>query len=299
MLHAHLAEVSLAYRQLGAGDELVLIHGLAANHAFWQPGVLLPLGRDFHVTLFDLRGHGASSMPSAGYSAQNMADDLRRLLDHLEIERAHLVGHSIGGVVALQFALTHADRVRSLTIADSRIKSVQAVQRPEDWAHWQVARQRFLEVGLHVPPEINDWGLWLLEELAKPEWREAREKFKGTSFVAPFSHWKNGGRAAERWLQLLAETTARQDFRNFRGPSRDEIAGLACPLLAIYGALSTTLPSLEGLRALTRNCRSVLVPDADHFFPLSHGDVFVRSVREFLSECAPTPALPASQRRSA
>jgi pimeloyl-ACP methyl ester carboxylesterase len=99
---ARLNGVALNYRSAGEGSDVMLIHGLAANHAFWRLDALLPLARRHRVTVFDLRGHGYSSAARSGYTTADMAGDLCALLDQLDIAQAHLVGHSYGGVVGLQ-----------------------------------------------------------------------------------------------------------------------------------------------------------------------------------------------------
>ena len=72
--------VTLAYQQMGEGPDLVFVHGLAASRAFWFLHYAVPLSRYFRVTLFDLRGHGYSSMPPDGYDPRTMAGDLLGLL---------------------------------------------------------------------------------------------------------------------------------------------------------------------------------------------------------------------------
>src|SRR5262245_8041617 len=89
----------------GCGREpVVLIHGLASSLAFWYFRIAPDLARQHRVVMLDLRGHGRSSMPATGYAGAAMAADLHALLDHLAVERAHVIGHSFGGNVALQFA---------------------------------------------------------------------------------------------------------------------------------------------------------------------------------------------------
>ena len=114
--------VSLNYLQLDdveprAGrEDLIMIHGLATNMAFWYFNYGVPLSRRFRVTLYDLRGHGRSEMTRDGYTPHMMAADLRALMDHLGIERAHFLSHSFGGVVALRFACEYPQRVASLML---------------------------------------------------------------------------------------------------------------------------------------------------------------------------------------
>ena len=114
------------YQQMGQGADVVLLHGLFASLAFWYFSVMPGLAKSFRVTAYDLRGHGYTDIPNAGYTSSDMANDLHALLDHLQIERAHLVGHSFGGAVALQYTLIHPERVHSLTLADAWVPGLQA-----------------------------------------------------------------------------------------------------------------------------------------------------------------------------
>jgi pimeloyl-ACP methyl ester carboxylesterase len=276
--------ISINYRRVGDGRDVVLIHGLGANYAFWHFDVLLPLARDYRVTVYDLRGHGHSGMPSSGYTSADMAEDLDHLLNHLDIPKAHLVGHSFGGVVALHCALLHPERVSSLTIADSRIRALQPTQRPRDWPNWKTAKKRLEKLGLFLPEDETESGLWLLEQLASPDWQQKRHRLRGSPLFIPFSRWGGGNRSAERWLELLDTTTAKQDLTSPAGLTLNELSKITHPTLAIYGEKSTVLPSLCGLREHLPDCKTVVVPGAGHFLPLTRPEFFVTTVSQFLKE---------------
>ena len=113
--------------QIGRGppEELVMVHGLGANFGFWYASAVQWFRRFGRVTLFDLPGHGDSDMPATGYAPACLARVLGEVLDHLQIERAHLVAHSFGGVVALAFAAQQQHRVKSLVLADVRVWAVE------------------------------------------------------------------------------------------------------------------------------------------------------------------------------
>jgi pimeloyl-ACP methyl ester carboxylesterase len=102
----------LSYVLDGAGPPLVLVHAGVADHRMWD-AVVPALTEQHTVIRYDLRGFGESAPPTGPFSE---ADDLRRLLDHLGHERVRLVGASWGGRVAVDFALTHPDRVHSLAL---------------------------------------------------------------------------------------------------------------------------------------------------------------------------------------
>lgn len=101
-------------------ETVILHHGNAKNARLWHAWVPL-LARDFRVVRFDARGFGRSSIPAPGYpwTLDGFAADLAQLMDHLGIERAHLVGETVGGTIALQFAYRHPDRLHSVTTCSS------------------------------------------------------------------------------------------------------------------------------------------------------------------------------------
>lgn len=104
------------------GDPLVLIHGLDSSTATFEP-IIAPLSEKHLVIAFDQRGHGKSAAKGTDYSTHVMAADLLSLLDHLGIEKAHVLGHSMGARSALRFAALHPERVKSIVIEDMEMQS--------------------------------------------------------------------------------------------------------------------------------------------------------------------------------
>src|SRR5262245_51404 len=112
--------ISLYYETTGHGPPLVLVHGFACGIRSWDPQVRA-FARDRRVITYDVRGHGISEAPreAAAYSQAISVGDLRALLGHLAIERAVVGGLSMGGNIALNFALAHPDMVAGLIVADT------------------------------------------------------------------------------------------------------------------------------------------------------------------------------------
>jgi len=108
--------VSLHYITLGTGDPVVLIHGLySSEKRNWElPGIVKRLATRYEVIAPDMPGHGQSDKPDrADAYGLTMVDDVVRLLDHLKIKKAHVVGYSMGGMIVMKLLATHPDRVAS------------------------------------------------------------------------------------------------------------------------------------------------------------------------------------------
>jgi pimeloyl-ACP methyl ester carboxylesterase len=116
MPKAETKGLELNYERRGAGEPLLLIQGMSANHRAWGDRFRSLLEESFEVIVFDNRGMGLSSPVSEGFSIAEMADDTLGLLDTLELESAHVLGASMGGMIAQELALAHPERLRSLTL---------------------------------------------------------------------------------------------------------------------------------------------------------------------------------------
>ncbi len=108
-------DIDIYYEEHGSGEPLLLIMGWGGNAATWKPQIP-DLARQFRVIAFDNRGVGRTSAPEATYSIAQMAEDTRGLLDRLGLERAHVFGISMGGMIAQELALEHPERVDTLTL---------------------------------------------------------------------------------------------------------------------------------------------------------------------------------------
>src|SRR5918999_355962 len=107
-----------AFRMAGAGPPVVLVHGIGDSSATWKP-VLPALAKRHLVIAPDLLGHGSSDKPRADYSVAAYANGVRDLLGVLGVERATLVGHSLGGGVAMQFAYQFPERTDRLILVSA------------------------------------------------------------------------------------------------------------------------------------------------------------------------------------
>lgn len=279
MPFVELSKARLFYQQMGSGPPMVMIHGLAANHAFWFNRIAFALKQRFRLTLPDLRGHGRSSLPPTGYTTRDMAEDLAELMNALAIPRAILVGHSFGGNVALHLATLQPHRVDALVLADTRVYALQAAQRLGDSPSSSLEEELLQGAAIDGENEQHI-GLRLLEEWVTQRRRDA-PPLPGVGGV-PFGRDGVDSRSAGHWLRLISSTTAREDFRSPAGLTRERIRALAVPLLAVYGERSRCLPSGMALQQLVDDCTLRVVPEAGHFHPLTRPQALLWALAAFL-----------------
>jgi pimeloyl-ACP methyl ester carboxylesterase len=117
-------DAEIYYRDIGPREEpVLLLHGFPeTGDAFAQ--IVAPLGKRHRLIVPDLRGAGRSERTLSGYDKKTLASDVRALMDHLKIDRAHVVGHDIGARIAYAFAVQYPERLLSLTVAEAFIEGL-------------------------------------------------------------------------------------------------------------------------------------------------------------------------------
>jgi pimeloyl-ACP methyl ester carboxylesterase len=111
--------IEIFYKVAGSGDPLLLIAGFACDHTIWSK-VVPALAARYRVVVFDNRGVGQSSSPDTPTSIRQMADDAAGLVESLGLGPVHVAGHSMGGLIAQELALSHPEQVRTLMLLSCR-----------------------------------------------------------------------------------------------------------------------------------------------------------------------------------
>lgn len=271
--HVFLHGRDLAYRDLpGIGTPVLLIHGIGSSMDTWAdiPDRLSAQG--IHVVAVDLPGHGESSKGPGDYSLGSLASTLRDLLDHLGIDRVHLIGHSLGGGVSMQFAYQFPDRVESMLLESSgglgeeAFTGLRAAALPgsEVAIKWAI-NQRTLTA-----------ASWLGEKL-------------GRVGITPHAL---SPRALET-VSWLGEQDRRAAFlatlRSVVSPTGQRVSALDklhlmqhYPILIVWGDKDPMIPMAHGQRAhtLLEGSRFVVFPGAGHEPHLHDPDRFVALVAD-------------------
>jgi pimeloyl-ACP methyl ester carboxylesterase len=113
---ARVGEIELSYERAGSGPPLLMIMGMSGTFDHWNAVFLDELRRDFETIVYDHRGVGASSRLEGPVAIAQLAQDAAGLLANLELDSAHVLGISMGGMVAQELALAHPERIRALTL---------------------------------------------------------------------------------------------------------------------------------------------------------------------------------------
>ncbi|MDX2257688.1 MAG: alpha/beta hydrolase [Hyphomicrobiaceae bacterium] len=228
--------VEIAYSDAGAGSPVLLIHGFASNTATnWQAtGWIDALLRAGHrVIAFDNRGHGRSEKlhDPTRYGAPIMAEDARRLLDHLAVPRAHVVGYSMGARIAAFLALRHPERVRTLVFGGLGYNMVRGMAGTGPIAHALEA------------PSIDD--------VANPTAR---------TFRAFAEQTKSDLKALAACIRSSRDPISAED-----------VARIACPVLVAVGSEDVVGGSAEGLAELIPGATALELAGRDHMKAVGDG----------------------------
>jgi len=110
--------INLYYEEYGQGEPIIFLHGFTLDHRVWEPQTKY-FSANYCVIVVDSRGHGKSDAPETGYGRDYRIEDLLQLYRHLNLDRAHLVGLSMGGSTAIGFTLKHQSMLKSLTLVST------------------------------------------------------------------------------------------------------------------------------------------------------------------------------------
>jgi len=254
-------DVELVYEDHGHGERaLVLVHGFTGSRDDFADvtDALADLGR---LLVVDQRGHGDSSHPGGAYSLARLVADLAGLLDAAGADRVDLLGHSLGGMVALRFTLAYPERVASLVLMDSAARGVAAAERMFAAAVATVERSGMAPIVESIAGGPLSAEERLIAALEGEERHRARQRRK-LEALDPAA-----------FVQLAPLLTTHE-------PLVDRLAELRCPVTVIVGEKDAPfVPLADELVAGIPGARLVVVPGAGHSPQKSGRDAWLAAVR--------------------
>jgi pimeloyl-ACP methyl ester carboxylesterase len=259
--------VKIHYVTAGEGEPVVLIHGFTADWARnWKlPGVFDALARHYKVIAVDNRGHGQSGKPHdpARYGTE-MVEDVVRLLDHLKIDKAHVVGYSMGGFITDKLLTVHPERVISATLGGA------------GWAKENDERMNFidelaesLDAGKGITPLI-------LRLVPAGQPKPSDEQIQTINGMIMLTNDQKALAAVIRGMKKLSVTeTALKKNR--------------VPTLALIGELDPLKAGVDDLSKVMPDLKVVVIEGADHMSAFNKPQ-FVEALEDFLAEHSREPA---------
>ena len=240
------------------GEPVLLIHGFSLNiDAQWQP-VIKALLNDYKVIAMDCRGHGGSEKPhDPNKYGLEMTKDAIRLLNHLKIDKAHIVGYSMGGSITLQIVARYPERVRTATLGGSGLPLAERKKMMKELAD-------SLEAGKGIGPLIL-----ALTPKDRPKPTEQQIKAINAIFLA-----KNDSKA------LAAVIRGNVDDKNL-DLSEERIKSIKVPMLAVIGADDPIRKGVDELKKRLPELKVVIIDKADHITAYGREE-FVNVIKEFL-----------------
>ena len=240
------------------GEPVLLIHGFTADIPWqWTP-VIKGLEKDYKVIALDCRGHGGSEKPHDPRKyGPEMVQDAIRLLDHLKIDRAHVVGYSMGAGLTLQIAARYPGRVRTATLGGAGLP--------------QPGRERLLEALADSLEQGKGLRPLIVALTPKDRPGPTEEQIKAIDAV------------------LLARNDAKALAAVIRGaindkdlvPSEEQVKGIKVPMLALIGEVDPLRPGVDELKKRLPGLKVVVIDKADHITAFIREE-FVNGLKEFL-----------------
>ncbi|HJX61619.1 MAG TPA: alpha/beta fold hydrolase [Dehalococcoidia bacterium] len=279
MPHVDTNGIVTFYEDAGQGPPVVLVHGHSADLRLWDLQVPALSEAGYRVIRYDVRGHGRSSVPPSGYTWQNYALDLHDLLDRIAVPRAHVAGLSMGGGIALQFALDFPERVSSLVLVDSTLPGFD--YSPE----YGGAIEELVAAVRAEGPRAAFERLWLTHPLFDGV-RRFPERFELLQTMAL-------AYAAADYLDETPHAPPERQAVDRLGPSVGRPVGpeLRAPTLVMVGELD--IPDFqiiaEVLAGNIAGARLQVIADSGHVPPLEQPQAFNQALLEFLA-AVPTSA---------
>jgi 3-oxoadipate enol-lactonase len=249
--------IDMFYDETGTGEPLLFIHGIGSSARDWE--LQVPVFSDrYRVITIDLRGHGQTDKPKTKYSIKQFADDTMQLLESLDALPVHIVGLSLGGMVAFQMVVDRPDMVKSLTIVNSCPEMI--IHKFNEWIEFWRRIVTIRLVGM--------------QRLAKFLCRR----------LFPEPHQEEVRCEAIRRLTANDKRAYISTLRAISGWSViDRIERITCPTLLLSGELDfLPMPTKQTCVSKIAQSELMIIDNSRHMTPVDQPEKFNKALAEFL-----------------
>ncbi len=253
-----VGDITTHCRLVGDGETVTFIHALGVDGDSWWQQVEA-LQEQYRLLAYDVRGHGGSTKPPGPYTIDLFAEDLYRLLVALGVERTHVVGLSMGGMIAQELAIAHPEKLHSLVLCDTS-SGYTTAERQVFEQRARVAERQGMEP--LVQPTLERW------------------------FTASFRS------AHPEVVERIARTLRRNDPLAYAAACRavgnvaltDRLGAIRCPTMVVVGEedIGTPPAAARTIARAIAGARLELVPQAAHLVPVEKASVFNALLLDFL-----------------
>lgn len=251
----------LHYERAGSGEPLLLIQGMSGTHVSWGEPFLGALREHFDVTAFDNRGIGLSAPIDGPFTIVEMAEDTAALMGELGLESAHVVGISMGGMIAQELALAHPERLRSLTLGCTYCGGPGSQLMPEENARklMEGLASGDREKAIRASYEVN----------LSPAFRAEESRF------AAFHEMATSVPAAKQTIDLQVQAIFGHD-------TSGRLGEISAPTLIVHGTEDGVLPCPNGelIASLMPSARLEALDGVGHMFWWEQPEVSADLIRE-------------------
>ena len=262
--------VRLHYEEAGSGAPVVFVHEFAGDHRSWEPQVRY-FSRRYRCIAFNARGWPPSEVPEnvARYSQARACDDIRSILDGLSIDKAHIVGLSMGGLATLHFGLTYPSRARSLLVAGAGYGS-----EPGE-------REKFREEAVVIAAKLEKEGMAAFAEAYAHGPTRVQFENKDPRGFAEFKAMLAGHSAKGAANTQLGVQRERQSIFDLE----DKLAACRVPMLVVTG--DEDWPCLLPGVFIKRTCPTaglLVIPNSGHAVNIEEPAAFNAALADFLAQ---------------
>ena len=259
-----IGDKEIYYKEYGSGSPLLLIAGLGSDSVSWLP-IIINLSKNFRLITFDNRGVGRSSEDNLNITIEEMANDCMSLIQHLNLKKVDVLGHSMGGMIAISLAIAYPKIVNRL-ILEATTSTISSRNNAlfEDWI-------LFLKNGMDKKYWFRNMFYWIFS----PAFFDDEDLVKQAVNMAVNYRFPQSDLSFENQVKAISKFKCDEELELIRSST-----------LIVYGDRDMLFPKVEVEESLNKipGSKLVVIPDAAHSIHMDNPEYFVNEVVGFLEK---------------